>query len=56
MECSGFAAYVETVIMYAMDCTCPVEIRLFLSNFVVRTGKVFLTIWFAEVAGLTGGQ
>lgn len=44
MECSDFAAYVETVIMYAMAWTHPAEIRLILSNFAIRPGHMFLTI------------
>jgi uncharacterized membrane protein len=42
--------------MYCITCTYPMEIRLILSNFVIRTGHMFFTIWFAEVACLTGGQ
>ena len=34
-----------TVVLYATLCVCPKAMRFFLSNFLVRMGVIFLTIW-----------
>ena len=34
--------YTVSAAMYSTFCTCPKEVRLFLSNFVVRPGHMFL--------------
>ena len=44
------------VAMYSTVCTCPVKIRLFLLNFMLRMGHIFFDHLAADGACLTGGQ